>query len=685
MNRRGKDRGTLTRPGRAGSAQRLALAALAATLAPLAHTAASAQSPPASSRPGLSNVPLEELLKIEVTLAARTGEVIGDAAAAVHVVTYEDLRRSGVSSIAEALRLVPGIQVAQVNASKWAVTARGFNSRFANKLQVLLDGRSVYTPLFSGVDWESLDVPLEDVERIEVIRGPGATLWGSNAVNGVINIVTRNAASTRGGFLSAEGSEEDPGLGTLRYGGGLAGGHYRAYARGVKHDGYDPVSAQPTDAWKGRRAGFRFDRDTAGGSLSLQANAYDDETGQFTTVASLSTPYTASYDETTGLSGQSVQGSWKRRLTGGSTLALQASLEHMRREISILEEERGTYDLDFQHELELGDGHDLLWGAGYRLTRDRTQGSSTVRFDPGERSFSLASAFVQYVERPSSRWEAAVGSKFELNDYTGFEFQPSARALWKPAAGHTLWGAVSRAVRTPSRANVGIVYDVAAFDAGGGSVAVVRASGNPEIEAENLTAYEAGWRVQPSPGLSIDMTAFYNRYNDLIGSEPQAPVADPAPGAPDTILPMIGENRLNGRSLGAEVAFNWRPSRRWSLMGWYAYFDLRLKQDPGSAATTNWEGNDPRHQAHLRSYLDLPSGLAFDMAAWYVDDLDGQSVPDYVRLDARLAWHRPSGFELSVGGRNLLDERHPEFVLTEGFEGAAEVERTYYARLAWWF
>jgi iron complex outermembrane receptor protein len=675
---------SVTRRSWTEDARRVALAALAAAVAGAAP-AAWAQAPSAPPRSELTNLPLEELLNIEVTLAGRTEQVVTDTAAAVYVVTYEDLRRSGVSSLAEALRLVPGMQVAQINASKWAVTARGFNSRFANKLQVLLDGRSVYTPLFSGVDWESLDVPLEDVERIEVIRGPGATLWGSNAVNGVVNIVTRGAASTRGGFLAAEGSEEDPGLGTLRYGGGLAGGHYRVYARGVKHDGYDLDPEEPADAWKGRRAGFRFDRDAGGGTLRLQGSAFDDETGQATTISSLSAPYTLSYDETTGLSGQSLQGSWTGRLSGGSRVALQASLEHTRREISLLEEERGTYDLDFQHEIKLGNGRDVLWGAAYRLTRDRTDGSATVSFDPQDRAASLASAFVEFIERPSSQWEVSLGSKFEHSDYTGFEYQPSARALWKPAAGHSLWGAVSRAVRTPARANTDAIFDVSAFDAGGGSVTVVRAISNPDLEAENLTAYEAGWRVQPSPGLSVDMTAFYNRYTDLIGREPLPPVADPAPGAPDTIVPLFAENRLNGRSLGAEVSFNWRPSRRWSLMGWYAYFDLHVKPDPGSAATTAWDGNDPRHQAHLRSYLDLPSGLAFDLAAWFVDDLDGQDVPDYVRLDARVAWHRSGGFELSVGGRNLLEERHPEFVLTEGFEGSAEVERTYYARLGWWF
>jgi iron complex outermembrane receptor protein len=669
---------------RAGGAARAVLAILAAVI-PAARPALWAQSPPAPSRPELTNLPLEELLKIEVTLAGRTEQVVAAAAAAVYVVTHEDLRRSGVSSLAEALRLVPGMQVAQVNASKWAVTARGFNSRFANKLQVLLDGRSVYTPLFSGVDWESLDVPLENVERIEVIRGPGATLWGANAVNGVINIVTRQAASTSGGFLAAEGSGEDPGLGTLRYGSALAGGHYSVYARGAKHDGYDAASAEPVDAWKGRRAGFRFDRDAAGGAFSLQAGLYDEEAGQATTVASLSAPYTVSYDETTGLSGQSLQGSWKGRLPGGSRAALQASLERMLREVSILEEERGTYDVDFQHEIPLGNGRDLLWGAAYRFTRDRTRGSPTLRFDPEGRSDSVASAFAEYVERFSSRWEMALGTKLEHNDYTGFEYQPSVRALWKPAAGHSVWGALSRAVRTPARANSDIVYDARAFDAGGGSVTVVRVFGNPDLEAENLTAFEAGWRIQPSPTLSIDLAAFHNRYSDLIGREPLAPVADPDPGAPDTILPLAAENRLNGRSTGGEVSFNWRPSRRWSLMGWYAYFDLRVEADPGSSATTSWVGNDPRHQAHLRSYLDLPSGLAFDLAAWFVDDLEAQGVPDYVRLDVRLGWHRSGGFEVSVGGRNLLDERHPEFVLTEGFEAPAEVERTYYARLSWWF
>ncbi len=641
-----------------------------------------------SAADALTSLSIEDLLNVEVTLTSRAGQRVSEAAAAVTVITQEDIQRSGAESVPEALRMVPGLHVAQIDASKWAISARGFNSRFANKLLVLLDGRSVYTPLFAGVDWSALDLMLEDIDRIEVVRGPGGALWGANAVNGVINIVTRSAKETQGGLLSSLGGPEEGGIAGLRYGGRAgSGGHYRVVARYRDRDESALGSEDAADAWDSMHAALRADWSLAGGdSLMVRVHAFGEDAGQSTALPTLSAPFVSVFDEETRLEGADAQAHWRRRLASGSSLEVRASFARTEREISILNEIRDTLDLDFQHRLALGGRRDLVWGLGYRYTRDRIDNSFTVSFTPDERGSPLSSAFVEYLNRSASgRWQVSMGTKVEHNDFTGLEFQPGVRSLWKIAERHSVWAAVSRAVRMPTRADSDLIFNAQASDVGGGTIALVRFLGNPDVRSEDLLAVEAGYRVQPSGSLSLDVTAFYNFYDDLVASETGAAFPDPDPGAPDLIIPVTAMNRQEGESHGAEVSFNWRPLRRWSLAGGYTWFVLNLEPEAGSTAGTGAEGDTPRHQAQLRSMLDLSGRLGLDAAAYFVDRLPSQGVPSYVRLDARFTWRARPGLDLSLGGRNLLERRHSEFTRTDAFEVPVEVERSFYAQARWRF
>ena len=672
------------------AARRRAGAALLCVLvsAAWAPGALAQPAPRPDSARDLTNLPLEDLLNVEVTLTARTEQSLADTAAAVYVLTEEDIRRSGASSIPEALRMVPGLQVAQIDANKWAITARGFNGRFANKLLVLLDGRSLYAPLFSGVEWELQDTVLEDIERIEVVRGPGGALWGANAVNGVINIVTRRARETRGGLLSASGGTEDRGIGGFRYGAPAGGrGHYRVYAKYFDRGDYARPPGDAADGWDAFRGGVRADWELAGGdSLTLQGDAVNEDAGQTTTVAALTSPFTQTYDEQAKFSSFNARAEWRHRFSDDSGMALQVYCDRVRREFSILSERRDTCDLDFHHRVALGDRREIIWGLGYRYTADQLGDSFSVTFTPERRASPLSSSFVELLSHPvGGRWHLALGSKFEHNDFTGFEYQPSARALWRPSDRHSVWAAVSRAVRTPSRGEEDVLLNRQVIDLGGGTTALATFSGSRDFRSEELLAFEVGYRVRPTERLSLDTATFYNRYDGLMNTVTGAAYPSPAPPPPDMIIPVVIDNGMDGRSFGAEMALNWRPSRRWSLMGGYTWLDLRLDPRPGSDQNTDAEGRAPRHQVHLRSYLDFPRGIAFDTAVYFVDRLTSLDVPGYVRLDARLAWHRAGAFEASLGVRNALDGRHPEFTYTQAYEVASEVQRSFYTKIAWRF
>ena len=643
--------------------------------------------------PDLAETSLETLMNIEVTSASKKQEKLSQTAAAIYVITQEDIRRSGATSIPELLRMVPGLDVAHIDANKWAISARGLNEQFADKMLVLIDGRTVYTPLFSGVYWDVQDTLLEDIDRIEVIRGPGATLWGANAVNGVINIITKQAKDTQGSLLTSGGGNQERGFGAVRYGGKLGDrGHYRFFAKYFNRDAFARSSGDnAVDGWNILREGFRTDwKVTDQDSLTIQGDFYNGSAGvEVPGVASLSPPTTGSLDDRTHLVGGNLLGRWHRAFSDRSDTTLQMYYDRADRRDILLGEVRHTIDLDFGHHLAVGNRHDILWGLGYRFTGDQTTGSLTFSFNPSSRSDNLYSTFAQdEINLVPARLRLTLGTKLEHNNYSGLEIQPNIRLLWTPHPHHAIWAAVSRAVETPSRFEAsGRLNDNVSPGAGGTPVLVVD-FGNPRLPAENVLANELGYRAQLSTRFSLDLAAFYNIYRSLHTEEPGVPFVESSPPPAHLVLPEIFDNRMHGETHGTEIAANWNVTSRWSLRIGYTLLQMHLHSDQSTGEPLEGkevEGENPKHQFHFRSQLNLPHKLEFDTTLHYVSRLSSLGVPGYTRLDSRLGWRPGEHFELGVVGQNLLDTRHPESGSAEHFASVTQVKRSIYGKLTWRF
>ena len=636
----------------------------------------------------LSKLTFEDLMNLEITSVSRKAQKMSEAAAAIFVITNQDLRRSGVTSIPEALRMVPGLQVARIDATKWAITSRGFNGRFANKLLVLIDGRSVYTPLYSGVFWDIQDTLLEDVERIEVIRGPGTTLWGANAVNGVINIITKQAKETQGGLVTAGTGTEERGFGSVRYGAKLNDDTcYRVYAKYFDRDsGVDGV-----DNWHVVRGGFRMDWEPANGnSLTLQGDIYDNTTGIRLTVASLTDPYTLTFDESIESTGANLLSRWKRTISGTSDILLQLYYDWDERNTPLMNYTRDTFDIDFQHRFSLSERQSVIWGLGYRFISDNINNTFSVSFHPDSRDDNLFSAFLQdEIILVEDRLHLTLGSKFEHNDYTGFEIQPNARLIWTPHSQHSVWMSVSRAVRTPSRADEDRRINQKVFPPGTyASQIVVRSLlGNNDFESEELIAYELGYRVQPMDRLSLDIAAFFNDYDNLRTYESGEPFYETSPSPPHLVIPITADNKMEGETYGVELAANWQALDWWRLQAAYTYLQiqLHLAGDSKCILEKRTEGENPHHQVSFRSSMDMSRDLEFDLWIRYADNLPSQDIGSYITLDARLSWRPHKNIELSIVGQNLLDSNHPEFQPELINTFPSEVERSVYGKITWSF
>jgi iron complex outermembrane recepter protein len=639
---------------------------LAASLLAATGNAVAREAPATPAAAELKKLSIEELMEIDVTSVSRRSERLNQAAAAIIVITQDEIRRSGATSLPEALSLVNSLHVARQTQGTWAISARGFNLTTANKMLVLIDGRSVYTPLFSGVFWDVQDTLLEDVERIEVIRGPGATVWGANAVNGVINIITKTAADTQGGLVTAGAGDEERAFGGVRYGGGFGRGsekgHYRAYGKYFDRDSMVLVDGSDArDDMRMGQGGFRADWTASDlDAFTLQGDAYTGRIGDPTR-------------DDTDVDGGNLLGRWTRTASERSGLELQVYWDRTHRRIpNLFEEHLDILDLDFQHRLPLAERHDLVWGFGYRWHQDEVGNSSVIGFFPPRRSFGLASLFAQdEVSLLGDRLDVTVGTKVEHNESTGVEVQPSLRAAWKPNGRHTLWGGVSRAVRTPTR----IDEDVIAFGPNG----IHLVEGSRDFESEELLAYELGYRIQPNPELLVDLAAFYNVYDQLRSQEPP-------PAAP---FPIVLRNKLDAETWGVELRVNAQPRQGFRLQAAYARLEKRFSLDPGSRDPLGGlgEGNDPENRFALRSSLDLPSNLEVDAALRYVSSLPQPRVDDYTELDLRLGWHpgwiNSEALELSLVGRNLLHSSHEEFGPANPFREA--VERSVYGKMTWRF
>lgn len=625
----------------------------------------------------LTRLSLEELMNIKITSVAKKPQRLSDSAAAVHVITKDDIRRSTATSIPELLRNVPGLNVARIDSNKWAISSRGFNGLYSNKLLVLIDGRSVYTPIFSGVFWDVQDTFIDDIERIEVVRGPGGSLWGANAVNGVINIITKNASETDGALARATiGTEERLNL-AGRYGGSIGdNSNLRLFAKHIKRDGGALANGDDgSDSTDIQRGGFRYDsKMTGGNTLMLQGEAYAGRMGHLVAFPTLTAPFTRTLSDDTRVNGQFVLGRWEN----DSQLSIQTYFDRAERHDIHAATETNTLDIEVQKRRRLWQTHDVVVGGGYRLTLDSTGTTDQVFITPGKEAYHLASAFINDEITLSDTLKLILGTKLEVNSFTGVEIQPSARTLWNVAPSNTLWASVSRAVRTPSRAADGVVMN-STVTAGTPPVQA-RIFGSKDVESEELIAFELGLKSRPVPTLSIDVAVFYNIYDKLLTTERGTAFAEATPAPAHAVLPFTFANNMSGEAHGIELSADWR-SRKWlRLRGAYTLFELFLHRRPGTGTVSNEaaEKRDPRHQFSITAEMDLPRNVEFDINFRAVDRLSERDVRGYLSADARIAWSPVPNVELSIVGQNLLENRRrefkPEFLSTQ----VSEVERSVY-------
>jgi iron complex outermembrane recepter protein len=656
---------------------------------------------PAQQKPAdLTQMSIEDLLNIEVTTASKKEQRLSQTAAAVYVITAEDIARSGLSSIPEVLRLAPGVEVAQINSSTWAISIRGFNSQFSNKLLVMIDGRTIYSPNFSGVLWNVEDLPLDDVERIEVIRGPGAAVWGANAVNGVINIITKTADETQGGLITAQTGSYDQAVGTARYGTHLGGAAVRfssKYAERGSLAGEDG-SGSDNDRWDLQRAGFRADwTSSASNSFTFEGDLDESNAGDTSYVFSLIPPYTRILNLPWYYSGGSLLARW-HHVTGTGSITGQAFYDRTHDGgIGQFGVTDNTLDFDFQQQIRAGGRQEIVWGVGARLVDEKTNGSQQLVWVPSGQDTKLFSGFVQ---DEITLWREhlwlTLGSKVEHNDYTGVEAEPDLRLLWTPHPEHALWGAISRSVRTPSSLEERTQNTIAVEPTPLGVPSVLRSYGSTDFQSETALSYEAGYRVQPSRNLFFDFTAFYTDYARLTGGLLEAPIFDLNP-LPHITVPVELVNGLRGHGDGAEVAASYAVTRLWRLQGSYSWLTQSTRPAPEfpTATAAYPDGANPRHQFQIHSSYDLRKDLQFDASAYYVSrlnlppigaaDLPPLNVPSYARLDARVAWSRWEGVELSAGAQNLLRPSHLEFQNIAFPVIAGQVPRSFYGKMTWRF
>jgi iron complex outermembrane receptor protein len=604
-------------------------------------------------------------MDVMVTSVARKESRLFDSPAGVTVITAEDIRRSGLSTLPELLRTVPGLSVARINSNEWAITSRGFNDQYATKLLVLVDGRTIYTPMFSGVYWNANDIVLEDLDRIEVIRGPGAALWGANAVNGVINILTKSAADTQGSLLTSEyGTEQRP-TAVLRYGSNVGrSGFYRAYIKHAEwHGVLDPQDGDPPDDWRNTRAGLRFDGQlSAADVLTAQGEYYEASVGEHFERLSLTAPLLEHTYPVHSNNGGHALVRWRRNFSSDSVLTVQSYYDRFHQWDGDNVETRDTVDIDMQHQLRAGTRHGVLWGLGYRYSDDSLPPTFYLSFFPARQSMSLYTGFLQdEIDLLPKRLALTLGAKLEHNEFTGFEFQPNLRLSWSPTARQFLWAAASRAVRTPGRFHFDSRLNVAVSQAPNAPPFLVALISSPAATSEELMAYEAGYRFESSRRYFFDVALYYNRYDKVFTYVPGPVSFESTPAPAHLLLPLTQTNLLHGHSYGGELSVHWMPIEDWQLSAGYSRLHIRLHPSNSAAA------KDPQIQWQLRSDLNLPYRLQAHVAAYHVDGINSPlndavvALDSYLRLDVGLQWQATPDLDLSLRGQNLLDRRHAEF------------------------
>lgn len=628
----------------------------------------------------LSSLSLEQMLDVEVSLVSRRAQRIGDAPASVYVITRRDIEQSGLTSIPELLRLVPGVHVKRIQSGRWAVGTRGQPGEFANNLLVLMDGRSVYTPLFSGVYWDMQDLVLDDIERIEVIRGPGGARWGANAVNGVINVVTRKASDTKGSYVQTIVGTEEKSVFSFRHGTSLGEGVDLRISGKVREQD-ETRDAQDLAVGDGYRSGlvdFRLDGDAGdGSSWMVRGGIQSLDEDALSTLTSVTPPYT-----TTGLLGTTalaghLLGRYELAGSGDSSTTVQLYYDAFDRDSeSIFRERRQTVDLDLQHSFQAGD-HLVTLGAGYRVTTDNLTGSDVARANDYSQTNDLVSAFALDEWQLRENWRMSLGAKLELNDFTGFEVQPEFRLAWNPAEEWIVWSSVSRAVRTPSRAEDSANIDYQAQGGGPGGLPIVTVlTANPSLEAEHLTAYELGTRGPLAESLLGEVTVFVHEYDDMAAYVAGTPFVSNVPN-PRFEVPLVANNVYAFRNSGVEASLTWRPWSGWDVVAGYSYLDQQVRDTGGATSPTAGIGDHPDHQALLRLRYAGDANWEIGAQAFYYDSIRATQTDAFVRLDVGFMWKPDADTRLGIVGQNLLDDRHRE-AGSEIFTEPTEVERSVY-------
>jgi iron complex outermembrane receptor protein len=654
---------------------------------PPAVDGASAAAPFSARGPNgdLTSLSLEDLMNVEVTSVSKQKQRVGDAPAAISVITQDDIRRSGLTSIPELLRMVPGVEVQQLNAHVWEIGARGFVDVFSNKLLVLQDGRTLYNKAFGGVFWDMQDYLLPDLDRIEVIRGPGGTLWGSNAVNGVINITTKSARDTQGLLLNGDWSNQEY-IGGVRYGGKVDDQtYYRVYGKYRNADDFKAAGGfDSNDAWEAAQGGFRIDRyATPADVLTLQGDLSRQYGSGQTHLPTLTVP---AYSVETGApynsGGGNLLGRWTHTVSTDSEFSVQTYFDRLDRHEVYGNYEQSTFDIEGQHRYRLNDRNELIYGVGLRYLDYANAPTPYVSLSPNKRDDYEMNAFVQDdVTIVRDRFHVILGAKAENNSYDGWNFQPSGRLLWTPDERNTLWAAVSRGVRTPDYFDqYGRVY-YQTVPTPAGVPGEVQIKGDPRATAETLLAYELGYRVQATPTLAIDLTGFVNTYDNLRSYDAGTPQFLATP-TPHLIVPAGAHDRLYGESYGFEVAGRWNATDRLHLTASYSLVSIAIHTRPGGDASNviDIEQGTPRNQAQVHVRYDVTPKLEANAAAYYVEETEPRgAVPSYVRVDLGLTYHPTANADFSIGVQNLLDDRHPE--AGRGiFATASEIPRTLYAQ-----
>ncbi|HEY9095885.1 MAG TPA: TonB-dependent receptor [Hydrogenophaga sp.] len=624
-------------------------------------------------------------MTIEVSSAATRPQRLADASTAIYAIGREEIRRSGATTLPELLRTVPGVQVSRIDGSRYAVSIRGFSSRYSGKLLVLQDGRTLYNPLFSGTYWEAQDVLLEDVERIEVIRGSGGTLWGANAVNGVINIITRQAKDTQGTYTEAKAGSLESGV-AMRHGGTLGeAGHYRIYGKADHHSSMDQADGSPShDSWQQKRAGFQVEMPVdAQNTVTVQGDVYEGKADQQVLLMSEQTLSADMVPDTAKLLGGNLLMRWKHEKGDEENWQLQVYLDNASQDDVVQRQQVNTLDIEWQQRLKLTPSQDLTWGLGARRIEESLKGGFTVAMVTEQANSMLYSGFVQDEIKLKEDLLLTLGTKVEHNENTGVEVQPSVRLQWRATPTDSLWAAVSRAVHTPSLATTSVNAHVGTQPTPMGPL-VLNVRGNPNVQSETVLSREIGYRGQFGSDVSVDAAAFYNTYDNIVSRE----FGRPEIGRYAT-LPTTFANMMYGKTYGVELSGNWQVTRDWRLLGSYSWLKMDLSSHPGGTGIVGFgaAGNSPQHMLQLHSLHNLAHNLELDANLYYTDALNftdkmpPMRVDRYTQLDLRLGWRPRAKLEISLTGRNLLKRRHQEYFADDVM--SSQVPRSVLAQIRW--